>query len=407
MIYEPLGKLYYKDKETFEAEYNNRKNGGYSYSLGLKIHDNEAFFVYTPVFTNISARIYKKFSQLLRLCMELPEVAYNSYETKCLVDEIILSNDIEGIRSTRKEVIDVLETDSQSGKKKRLEGMVRKYVLLLDNQHYEAPMVSSQHLRNLYDEIVLDEIDKVNWPDGEIFRKYAAEVISGTQQVKHVGLVPEEKIIHYMDSTLALFKDDNVPMLCKTAILHYMVGYVHPFYDGNGRLSRFMSSYLLKSEFNSLVALRLSYTIKNSKNEYYKAFDIINDPHNMGDLTPFILYFADVVEKSVDSLTERLTDGAEKLKFYARVLREKYGGLEYKEKKKTSDVLWLLIQNKLFTSEPFDKKSLAKELGVNAETAHNYVYGLSAAGAPVTIAKNGKKFIYLLDLSGLQSFLEK
>ena len=54
--------------------------------------------------------------------------------------------------------------------------------------------------------IVLAEIEKPNWPDGEIFRKDLAEVISGTQQVKHKGVYPEQKIIEYMDQTLALFK---------------------------------------------------------------------------------------------------------------------------------------------------------------------------------------------------------
>ena len=62
-------------------------------------------------------------------------------------------------------------------------------------------------------------------------------------------------------------------------------------YDGNGRLSRFISSYLLKREFNTLVALRLSYTIKNTKNEYYKAFDLCNNKKNMGELTFFSITF--------------------------------------------------------------------------------------------------------------------
>ena len=407
MNYELLSKLYYKDKETFEAEYKKRKEGEYSVSLGLDIHDHEAFFVLIPEFINITTRIYKKFSQLSVLCMEVPQVAYKAYEIKCLIDEIILSNEIEGIHSTRKEVLDVLYDEKQESRKKRFEGMILKYALLLADKPDIAAPGLSKDVRALYDEIVLDEIKESDLPDGAVFRKDAASVVSATQQVKHVGLMPEEKIIHYIDKTLMLLKDDEIPMICRIAILHYIIGYVHPFYDGNGRLSRFISSSLLKEEFNSLVALRLSYTIKENKKDYYKAFDNANDPHNMGDLTPFILYFTDVIEKSMDSLLERLTDGKEKLDYYEELIYQKYDGLDARVQKKTADVLWLLVQNELFASEPFSRKTLAKELRVNAETASSYVEGLAAAGAPVEILKDGRKDVYKLDLMRLAEFLER
>lgn len=406
MSYELLSKLYYKDKDIFDFEYNNRKNGMFSTSLGLDIHKNEAFFVNIPYFVTTTARIYKKFADLNALCEKLPKVAYNCYETNCLIDEVILSNDIEGIRSTRKEVKDVLGDDSTSTKKKKFDGMVKKYALLLDDS-YKVSLKNSIDIRKLYDEIVFDEIEEKNWPDGEVFRKDVAEVVSGTQQVKHVGLIPEAKIIHYMDTLLNLINDDTIPMLHRIAIFHYMIGYVHPFYDGNGRLSRFISSYLLKEEFNSLVALRLSYTIKNSKLDYYKAFDIANDNHNMGDLTHFIIYFSNVVEQSIDSLYDRLSTGKEKLDFYASALNKKYHGLDDKEWKKTSRVLWYLVQNMLFDSDPFDKKSLAEELGVAPETAHHYIEGLISTDAPITIEKDGKKFIYKLDLKELVDYLSE
>ena len=407
MNYELLSKLYYKDKETFEAEYKKRKEGEYSVSLGLDIHDHEAFFVLIPEFINITTRIYKKFSKLSILCMEVPQVAYKAYEIKCLIDEIILSNEIEGIHSTRKEVLDVLYDEKQESRKKRFEGMILKYALLLADKPDIAAPGLSKDVRALYDEIVLDEIKESDLPDGAIFRKDAASVVSATQQVKHVGLMLEEKIIHYIDKTLMLLKDDDIPMICRIAILHYMIGYVHPFYDGNGRLSRFISSSLLKEEFNSLVALRLSYTIKENKKDYYKAFDNANDAHNMGDLTPFILYFVDVIEKSMDSLLERLTDGKEKLDYYEELIYQKYAGLDAKVQKKTADVLWLLVQNELFAVEPFSRKTLAKELRVNAETASSYVESLAAAGAPVEILKDGRKDVYKLDLMRLAEFLER
>lgn len=407
MSYELLAKLYYKDNKNYEDIYLSRKNSPFATSFDWKVMDCEAFYMNLPDAILQSSRIYKKFAELSRLCAELPGVAYASYEKKCLIDEVMLTNDIEGISSTRKEILDVLDDDNSAAKIKRFEGMVRKYVLLLDNIEppFEMSLNTSQDVRDLYDEIVLDEIASANWPDGEIFRKDAAEVVSATQQVKHVGVHPETKIIEYIDKMLAVIKNENIPQLYKIAILHYMIGYIHPFYDGNGRLGRFISSYLLKKEFNTLVALRLSYTIKEHKSEYYKAFDIINDPLNKGDLTHFIMYFSKVVEQALDSLLERLTNGKETLGLYSNALDEKYKDSDLRERRKTADVLWLLIQNNLFSDQPFDKKQLALHLKIGVETAHRYIENLIDLGAPITIEKEGRKFVYILDRMKLMDFL--
>lgn len=409
MNYTSLDKIYYKDNAAYEGEYKNRKESIFSVSLGIDVKGWEAFFVNIPQFIMQTERIYKKFVCLENLCEALPKVAYNSYEMNCLIDEIMITNEIEGVRSTRKEIKRALDDDIVDSKKKRFEGLVKKYSLLLESPHNEVDISldNSKDIRSLYDDIVLDEIESVNLPDGELFRKDIAEVISATQQVKHVGVFPESKIIQYVDNTMNILKRDDIPSLFKIALVHYMIGYIHPFYDGNGRLSRFISSWLLKKEFNTLVALRLAYSIKNNKNSYYKAFDICNDEKNRGDLTWFILYFQDVIEKSIDSLIKKLDDGKEILQVYSKALNEKYGSEDRKEFKKTADVLWYLLQNTLFSKEKFGKKELAVLLETNVDTAHRYVESLVADGAPVKIYKEGRKFVYELEETKLMEFLKK
>ena len=409
MSYELLEKIYYKDNKNYEKIYMSRKDSSFSVSFDWIILGNVAFYMNLPEAILQTSRIYKKFAELNKLCVELPGVAYTSYERKCLIDEVMLTNDIEGISSTRKEIIDALDNDNRSTNKKRFDGMAWKYALLCGKTYppFEMSFNTSQDIRTLYDEIVLDEIEPKNRPDGEIFRKDVAEVVSATQQVKHVGIHPESKIIEYVDKTLKILDDENIPQLYKIAIVHYMIGYIHPFYDGNGRLGRFISSYLLKKEFNTLVALRLSYTIKEQKNEYYKAFDVTNNPLNKGELTHFINYFSNVVERSLDSLIEKLTSGQETLNWYSEALDEKYLHADSKERKRTAEVLWYLIQNDLFSNEPFDKKQLAYHLHINPETAHNYIEYLVDSGAPITIAKEGRKFVYILNRNKLLDFLNE
>lgn len=310
--------------------------------------------------------------------------------------------------STRKEVLDVLNAEEGTDKNLRFYGMIKKYYSLLseDQTELHISLKSSSDLRKLYDEFILEEIKPDNHPDGEIFRKDLAEVVSATQQIKHIGVFPESKIVAYVDEALQIFNREDVLPIYKIAVFHYLIGYIHPFYDGNGRLNRFISSYLLKQEFNTLVALRLSYTIKNSKKEYYKAFDLCNDNKNMGELTFFIDYFCDVIEEAIDSLTEKLKSGKAALDNFNKLLLAKYSKLDPADQKKTEDVLWYLIQNSLFSNDPLDRKQLSSLLQVSATTAHHYISGLIDAGAPIIMKKDGRKFVYEVNLDELFLFLQ-
>ena len=105
-------------------------------------------------------------------------------------------------------------------------------------------------------------------------------VESATQKEIHRGIYPESKIIECMEQALKVLNANEMDELFKVAVFHYLFGYIHPFYDGNGRTSRFISSYLLSKEFEPTIAYRLSYTIKENIKEYYQAFKICNDRHN-------------------------------------------------------------------------------------------------------------------------------
>ena len=215
MKYVPLSKIYYSNNNKFLAEYESRKNSAYSISLGIDINGKEAFFVVLPDSLLKISNIYKKFTELNKLCLILPKLAYESYERNCLIDEIIITNDIEGIRSTRKEVLEVLNADEGSDKTLRFNGMIKKYVSLLGDEEnsFTIKLDTSADLRKLYNEFVLNEIKPSNHPDGEIFRKDIAEVVSSTQQVKHTGIFPEAKIVAYIDESLQLFKRNDIHSL--------------------------------------------------------------------------------------------------------------------------------------------------------------------------------------------------
>ncbi|MFR7881399.1 MAG: Fic family protein [Christensenellales bacterium] len=84
--------------------------------------------------------------------------------------------------------------------------------------------------------------------------------------------MPESKIIEYMNKALYILNNQSIDILIRVSLFHYYFGYIHPFYDGNGRINRFISSYILSKHFNEVIGFRLSMTIKENLTQYLEAF---------------------------------------------------------------------------------------------------------------------------------------
>ena len=314
-----LLKLFRINEDEWKNTYNFLYNSPLSNKLGLIIHQYkslrtfESFYYYTEEIAQNLSNICDGMILLTKTIDTIPNVAIDHFLRSCLIEEIQSSNDIEGVRSTRKEIR--LALDEQDNKfnssNVRLWGIVNKYLKLQKQESIRFK--NSADLRNFYNDFALDEVcraDKDNMPDGKIFRAGPVDVWSPTKII-HQGVFPEEKIISYMDKSLEILNNHQIPSLIRISIFHYLFGYIHPFYDGNGRTSRFITSYHLSQVLNPLVAMRLSLTIKASIRVYYKLFEMTNALGNAGDLTPFITGFLWLIEKSIKrvhtELNERMT----------------------------------------------------------------------------------------------------
>lgn len=309
MQYKLLSSIFYSNNSEYLKIYTNRYNSESSYRFDFNIKGNNAFLVINHDILQRIETIYTLDRDLLEKMNSVPPIALQQYTKKCLVDEIKMTNEIEGVNSTRKEINEILNDKTENNKKRRLYGLVKKYELLMEE---EIKLKCYEDIRELYDELVLKEVieeDLKNQPDGKIFRKEKVYVQNPTGKIIHDGIYPEEDIILNMTKGLNILNNDEYNYMIRIAIFHYLFGYIHPFYDGNGRTSRFISSYLLSKKLQFLVSYKLSYTIKENINSYYKSFKETNDEKNKGDLTFFVIRFFDILIKSLmelcDSLDER------------------------------------------------------------------------------------------------------
>lgn len=397
MEYELLSKIFYKNPTEYESIYDARFNSEASIKLPIKIHENVGFIFNTNEITKLLVKIYKTINKINLLRTHLPNIAINSYIIKSLKDEIALTNEIEGVRSTRKEIEDAIDS-IKNDKSARFKGLVDKYFKLISNEI--IPLNNCKDIRTIYDALVLPEIEKENLPDGILFRKEPVQVVSATQKEKHRGIMPESKIIESLDLCLDFLKNDDIDSLIKISAFHYLFGYIHPFYDGNGRTSRFISSYLIKNELDVLLALKLSYTVKNNINKYYKAFDVCNDRKNKGDITFFVVTFLELLSQASDDLYTKIADLNDQLNYYNNIINTLVNEKVLNDKQ--AKCIFILCQNRLFDDTYMNMNTLTELLEKSDTTTRKILKSLESKNLLVK-SRNKNQYLYSANLDSLSS----
>ena len=114
-----------------------------------------------------------------------------------------------------------------------------------------------------------------------------------------------EELNELMNSFCEFFnnnpKENFIHPIVKASILHFLIGYIHPFVDGNGRTARALFYwYLLKNGYWLTEYLSISRVILKTKTQYEKAY-IYTEIDEM-DVTYFIHYQVKVLTQAFEDL---------------------------------------------------------------------------------------------------------
>ena len=386
--YTLLSALSYDRKDEYEAFYQRRIHSEECVLLDFTIGGNPAFYLETTELLKTVVEIVRIDKEVAVLSSKLPVMALQQYRNKCLIDEIVITNNIEGVHSTRREIGELLD-DLESRSNRRFYGLVNKYAAL----QYEEPfrILESRDIRALYDEMFLKEVleeNKEDEPDGVIFRAGHVDVINPAQKVIHQGVYPESRIIQCMDSAIRILNDATREPLFRIAVFHYLFGYIHPFYDGNGRLNRFISSDYLARFLEPIMAYRLSYTIKENIGRYYKSFKTVNDKRNRGDVTPFIYTFLEFIRESADNLRQALKTKEAELALLSDNIHHLPKGTD----EKYHHLYQLLLQASLFSETGISTGDLLDNLSISRPTLQKRLQLIEESNLLITMKREAHKF---------------
>ena len=370
--YLELSKLYYQ-KANIEEELNKRLENPCVYKTSLYIspilrgervsEEVELFFLPIKNVLMLQDEIIQNSRDILNLSNKLPEVALNYCVREIMVNEIIKSNGIEGVHTTKKDVYDSMN----SNKKYRFSGIIKKYKQITENKIQKIN--SAEEIRKIYDEVFSEEImiNPENQLDGKLFRKGLVYVTDSSMKNVHLGDSNEDLILKHIQNLIIFMNKKDINFLLKACITHYYFEYIHPFYDGNGRFGRLIFSMYLAKKLDVFTGLSLSYAIFSEKEKYSKLFLNTSNSKNFGEITFFLIGMLELIKKGQESIIKMLEDKIEKLNFSRNYLNN----LNLSDLEK--DIMFVYIQNHIFSNSDLEDKELCKIINMSRPTLKNNI----------------------------------
>lgn len=302
----------------------------------------------------------------------IPATDKSYYLISSIMEEAIASSQMEGASTTRYIAKDML--------RKKLKPVNKSQQMIVNNYETISKISKSKmanftinELLDIHRSIANKTLDN---PDDEgVFRKnddiFVVDGITG-----HIAHTPP----HFTDID-AMIKDlcefangdnnDNfIHPIVKAIIIHFMLAYIHPFVDGNGRTARSLFYwYMIKKGYWLTEYLSISRIIYTNKKTYEKAFLYTENDEN--DLSYFIQYHLNVMKKAFEELK----------KFLQRKIDEQQNIFQFvgipNINERQRYVLKTILENKRMLFTP---KELATQFDISAKSARTDLQELVEMG---------------------------
>lgn len=224
------------------------------------------------------------------------------YLASSLMEEAIASSQIEGASTARKVAKKMLR--SRRAPKDVSERMIlNNYLAMEDMGRWKEEPLTPALIMEMHK--VLTDGTLRDGPDWEGRFRESDDIVVGDpldeDRVYHVP-PPSEEVPGLIDSLCAFANDNDTPMhpVLKAIVLHYMIGYIHPFVDGNGRTARCLFYwYSMKAGYRFLGYASISTVIRGSRGRYGEAYRFTESDSD--DLTYFMMYNLGCIRRAIDS----------------------------------------------------------------------------------------------------------
>lgn len=244
---------------------------------------------------------------------------------KTLMDEAAESSLIEGAATTRKDAVELLRSGRDPvNKSERM--VVNNYVAMQKVKEWLGRPLSAAMLLELQTVLTSGTLERPD--EAGRFRRPDEPVRVVDERTNETIFEPPpaadlparlERVCTFANAAHDKGERFLHPIV-KACILHFLIGYEHPFCDGNGRTARAVFYWFaLRHGYGIFEFTSISELIRKGYAAYPQAY--LDSEGDEGDLTYFVLHQLKIIEQALDKLSEHLKHEQDKITRSEAMLR--------------------------------------------------------------------------------------
>nr|WP_303714930.1 Fic family protein [Methanoculleus marisnigri] len=311
--------------------------------------------------------------------------ARDQFIINSLMEEAIASSQLEGAAVTRTIAKKMLrEKRKPTTKDERM--ILNNYITMKRITQVKDEALTPELILEIHKIITRDTLEDPR-DEGRFRDNNDIRVFDMRGNVLHTP--PDFALIEDLIEKLCAFANNDgeqfIHPVIKGIILHFLLGYIHPFNDGNGRTARSIFYwYMLRKDYWLFEYMAVSRAIKDTKGQYKLAYQYTESDEN--DLTYFIRYNLAAVKTAVDNIQKYIEKKQRESRQALNIL-QKSEGLSLRQ----AEIIKSLIKK---PDKPITIKEIVETYRVAYGTARNDLFYLEKLGY-LAKQKSGKEYIFI------------
>ena len=321
----------------------------------------------------------------------VPDEDRASYLISSIMEEAIASSQLEGAVTSRKIAKEMLRSERKPRNKSE-QMIMNNYNTIKEVINLKGSKLTPDIIQTIHATITHLTLDSSTY-EGK-FRKTNDVNVVDVDTDEIVYRPPDFTLLsQLMDEFCAFANQSNkntfIHPIIRASILHFLIGYIHPFVDGNGRTARAIFYwYLISQGYWLMEYMSISRMIIKSPAQYARAY--LYSEFDQNDLTYFIIYQLKTMELAYTSLKA----------YISRKIKEKKSLLDFQRIESLNNRQSFIV--KWISDDPTRKitiKEIQNRFGVVYQTARTDLSYLEKIGLIEKSVEGKKKLIYFSSIN--------
>lgn len=243
-----------------------------------------------------------------------------------VTNEILASSEIEGeilsrdsVRSSVRKWLDETFDYSKDKSTHHTDGLVE--ILIDSSFNHEA--LTEKRLHGWHNALFPTGYSGMHKIDVAKYRSEEMSVVSGRgrNEKTHYIAPPDNTLLDEMNHFFTYINTSKDNPYIKSAIAHLWFVIIHPYDDGNGRIARAITNYILAKELRfDHKYFSISSAVKEDKKNYYDILERMNRLlyNREYDFTPWIVWHTNMINNAINISLDTIKIVVDKAKFWDR-----------------------------------------------------------------------------------------